>query len=159
MPRRSAGILLHKRRGDTFLVMLVHPGGPFWRNRDDGAWSIPKGECQPDEPAELAARREFAEEIGRLPPGPVVALGGVRQRGGKQVEAFALEGDFDARRIVGGSFEMEWPPGSGKRQAFPEVDRAAWLSLEEARRKINAGQLPFIDRLEKMRSDMKKGGP
>lgn len=146
----SAGILLHKRRSGTLLVLLVHPGGPFWRHKDDGAWSIPKGECVPGEPAVAAARREFTEEIGRLPPGPLIPLGGIRQRGGKQIDAFALEGDFDARHIAGGSFEMEWPPRSGRRQAFPEVDRAAWFDVGEARRKINPGQRPFIDRLEEL---------
>lgn len=152
MAALSAGILLYKfvskQAGRELRVLLVHPGGPFWRNKDDGAWSIPKGELQSDEEAEAAARREFMEELGANPSGPLVALGSIRQRGGKQVEAFALEGDLEVERIAGNSFEIEWPPRSGRRQSFPEVDRAAWFSPQDARRKINPGQVPFIDRLE-----------
>jgi predicted NUDIX family NTP pyrophosphohydrolase len=150
MAAESAGILLYRRRGDALSILLVHPGGPFWHNKDDGAWSIPKGERGVDEDAETAARREFAEELGSIPPGVLLPLGRIRQRGGKLVDAFALEGDFDVDRISGNSFEMEWPPRSGRRQSFPEVDRAAWFSPQEARRKINAGQRPFIDRLEEL---------
>lgn len=150
MVARSAGILLYKRTKGELQVLLVHPGGPFWRNKDDGAWSIPKGELGPGEDTEATARREFREELGASPAGPLVPLGSIRQRGGKQVDAFALEGDLDVERIAGNSFEIEWPPRSGRRQSFPEVDRAAWLSPEEARRKINAGQRPFIDRLEEL---------
>lgn len=148
MAAMSAGILLYKRDGPRLLVLLVHPGGPFWRNRDDGAWSIPKGECVGGEDAETTARREFVEELGTMPTGALIPLGRIRQRGGKQVDGFALEGELDVGRISGNSFEIEWPPRSGRRQSFPEVDRAAWFSPEEARRKINAGQAPFIDRLE-----------
>ena len=150
MPALSAGILLYKRANGQLQVLLVHPGGPFWRSKDDGAWSIPKGERDPGEEAQAAARREFNEELGTSPAGPLVSLGSIRQRGGKQVEAFALEGDFDVERIAGNTFEIEWPPRSGRRQSFPEVDRAAWFSPEEARLKINAGQRPFIDRLEEL---------
>lgn len=152
MAARSAGILLYKRKDRALLVLLVHPGGPFWRNKDAGAWSIPKGECAEGEDAESAARREFVEELGRLPPGPLLPLGRIRQRGGKLVDAFALEGDFDVERISGGSFEIEWPPRSGRRQSFPEVDRAAWFLVPEARQKITAGQHLFLDRLEELRT-------
>jgi len=146
----SAGILLYKRQPGGLMVLLVHPGGPFWRNKDNGAWTIPKGERDRGEDAETTARREFAEELGDLPEGPLVPLGQIRQRAGKRVEGFALEGDFDVDRIAGSSFEIEWPPRSGRRQSFPEVDRAQWFSPEEARRKINPGQIPFIDRLEEL---------
>lgn len=148
MAAASAGILLYKRDGYGLRVLLVHPGGPFWRNRDDGAWSIPKGECDAGEDAETTARREFVEELGSLPAGMLMPLGRIRQRGGKQVDGFALEGDLDVERISGNTFEIEWPPRSGRRQSFAEIDRAAWFSPGEARRKINAGQRPFIDRLE-----------
>ena len=150
MAAESAGILLYKRKGRELLVLLVHPGGPFWRNKDDGAWTIPKGERGPGEDAEAAARREFVEELGSQPTGALIALGRIRQRGGKYVDGFALEGDLDVERISGDSFEIEWPPRSGRRQSFPEVDRAAWLSPDEARRKINAAQRPFIERLEEL---------
>lgn len=143
----SAGILMYRRRGKSLEVLLVHPGGPFWRRRDAGAWSIPKGECDPAEPAEAAARREFAEELGRRPEGELMPLGEIRQAGGKRVLAFAIEGEFDASRIESNTFEIEWPPRSGKRAAFPEVDRAAWFALDEARDKIIAGQLPLLERL------------
>jgi predicted NUDIX family NTP pyrophosphohydrolase len=146
----SAGILLYKQNGRELLVLLVHPGGPFWRNKDDGAWTIPKGERASGEDAETTARREFTEELGATPTGELVPLGRIRQRGGKQVDGFALEGDLDIERISGNSFEIEWPPRSGRRKSFPEVDRAAWFSPDEARRKINVGQRPFIDRLEEL---------
>jgi predicted NUDIX family NTP pyrophosphohydrolase len=144
----SAGILLYRRQRGAVQVLLVHPGGPFWRNKDEGAWSLPKGERSTNEDPETTARREFAEELGSVPEGPLVALGRIRQRGGKLVDGFALKGDFDVTRLASNSFEMEWPPRSGKRQSFPEVDRAAWFTLDEARLKINPGQQPFIDRLE-----------
>jgi predicted NUDIX family NTP pyrophosphohydrolase len=129
-------------------VLLVHPGGPFWRNKDAGAWSIPKGEYGPGEGAEAVARREFAEELGHPVVGALTPLGLVRQRGGKEVEGFAAEGDFDVERLTSNIFEMEWPPRSGRRQSFPEADRAQWFVVAEAREKINAGQLPLLDRLE-----------
>lgn len=150
MAAESVGILLHRRAGGHVLVLLVHPGGPFWRNKDDGAWSIPKGERQGDEDPETTARREFTEELGSAPSGPLTSLGRIRQRGGKHVEAFALEGEFDVDGLASNTFEVEWPPRSGRRQSFPEVDRAAWFSPADARRKINAGQLPLLDRLEAM---------
>src|SRR5262247_1195916 len=150
MAAESAGVLMFKRRDGNLLVLLVHPGGPFWRRKDAGAWTIPKGERMAGEDAEATARREFAEELGTTLAGPLLSLGRIRQKGGKQVDAFALESDFDVDRIAGNTFEIEWPPRSGRRQSFPEVDRAQWFSPEEARRKINAGQIPFIDRLEEL---------
>jgi predicted NUDIX family NTP pyrophosphohydrolase len=126
----------------------VHPGGPVWANRDAGAWSIPKGEYAGDEEPLTAARREFAEELGSAPPeGQALPLGEVRQRSGKVVTAWALRGDFDAGAITSNTFEMEWPPRSGRRRSFPEVDRASWFSLPEAREKINAAQAALLDRL------------
>jgi predicted NUDIX family NTP pyrophosphohydrolase len=128
-------------------LLLVHPGGPFWARRDEGAWSIPKGEYGPDEDALAAARREFAEELGIAPQGQCHALGEVKQRGGKIVTAFAIEGNLDVGMIEPGSFEMEWPPRSGRMQQFPEVDRAAWFTVDEARVKILPSQAELIDRL------------
>ena len=150
MAAESAGILMYKYQGQNILVLLVHPGGPYWRNKDRGAWSIPKGERGLGEDAETTARREFAEELGKKPAGLLSPLGHVRQRGGKQVEAFAVEGEFDVDHLTSDTFEMEWPPRSGKKQSFPEVDRAAWFSLNEARDKINEGQCALIDRLEEL---------
>jgi predicted NUDIX family NTP pyrophosphohydrolase len=129
----------------------VHPGGPFWANKDDGAWSIPKGEYQPqhDDPLEEAVR-EFGEELGTAPPdvGEAVSLGEVRQAGGKRVVAWAIEGDLDVSAIVSNTFEAQWPPRSGRWRTFPEVDRAGWFPLDEARRKLLEGQVTFLDRLE-----------
>jgi predicted NUDIX family NTP pyrophosphohydrolase len=134
--------------------LLVHPGGPFSSKRDDGAWSIPKGEIEPDETALQVALREFREELGQDPPnGETVPLGSVRQAGGKIVHAWAVAGDFDAEHLKSNSFEMEWPPRSGKKQAFPEVDRAGWFDLEVARRKILPAQAMFLDRLERAAAD------
>jgi predicted NUDIX family NTP pyrophosphohydrolase len=131
-------------------VLLIHPGGPFWKKRDDGAWSVPKGEIEPGESPAEVARREFHEELGHpAPDGDLVPLGKVRQAGGKIVEVWAAEGDIDTDRIESMTFEMEWPPRSGRRATFPEVDRAAWFDLETARRKILDAQRVFIDRLEK----------
>ncbi|MCA1441440.1 NUDIX domain-containing protein [Ensifer sp. IC4062] len=152
MPKRSAGILLYKYDGEALRVLLVHPGGPFWSNRDAGAWSIPKGEYDPDEQPEAAARREVLEETGIAMKGALVSLGELRQKGGKLVTAFASESDVDVTDIRSNMFEMEWPPHSGRTQAFPEVDRAGWFSLPEAREKINASQRPFLDRLEALQS-------
>lgn len=129
-------------------VLLAHPGGPFWRNRDDGAWMLPKGELLPGEDPEGAARREFEEELGTPVGGKLQPLGSVRQRGGKYVEAFALEGDFDPAELRSNLFELEWPPHSGQQAWFPEVDRVAWFTLEVARRKILASQEPLLGRLE-----------
>ncbi|HUA45374.1 MAG TPA: NUDIX domain-containing protein, partial [Solirubrobacteraceae bacterium] len=136
--RRSAGILLHRRRGDRLEVLLVHPGGPLWARRDDGAWSIPKGEYDEGEEPLAAARREFEEELGSAPPADDAAeLGEVRQKSGKFVRAWAIAGDLDTDTVTSNTFEMEWPPGSGKRIEIPEVDRAEWFGLDAAREKIN----------------------
>lgn len=148
MPITSAGILLYRLRGGAPQVLLAHPGGPFWRNRDEGAWMLPKGELMPGEDAEAAARREFEEELGVPARGSLGPLGGLRQRGGKRVEAFALEGDFEPATLRSNLFEMEWPPHSGKLSAFPELDRVAWFSLAQARAKILPSQAPLLDRLE-----------
>ena len=154
MPPTSAGILLFQRRDDGMVVLLAHPGGPFWRNRDAGAWSIPKGERSPGESAEAAARREFAEETGMTPQGELLPLGVIRQRGGKQVEAFALEGDFDVEALRCNRFEMEWPPRSGTMARFPEIDRVAWFPLAEARVRILSGQVDLLDRLDTLQHDI-----
>lgn len=152
MPRRSAGILLHRRAdGGEREVLLVHPGGPFWAKKDAGAWSIPKGEHGDDEPAFDAARREFAEELGvPLPAGELIPLGEVRQKGGKVVTAWAAEGDLDVERIASDSFEIEWPPRSGRRATFPEIDRAGWFTLAAAREKLLPAQLPLLDRIAEL---------
>jgi len=147
MAATSAGILLYRSAGDDVLVLLVHPGGPFWSKRDLGAWSIPKGEFGADEQAEIAARREFAEELGVEPAGPLLPLGEIKQKGGKRVVGFAVEGELDVATIRSNRFEMEWPPRSGRMQSFPEIDRAEWFASTEAREKIIAGQRPFLDRL------------
>ena len=147
-PRESAGLLLYRDRGGRLEVMLVHPGGPFWARRDDGAWSIPKGELEDGDDGPACARREFEEETGSaLPPGPLVELGTIRQGSGKIVEAWAVEGDLDAAAIRSNTFELEWPPRSGQRRSFPEVDRAGWFSLDAARDRLNAAQGAFLDRL------------
>jgi len=146
----SAGILMYRGSGSSLEVLLVHPGGPFWRNRDDGAWSIPKGEIEPGENPENVARREFLEELGSAPVGSLQPLGEIRQRGGKRVHAFAIKGDLDIANVKSNTFEMEWPPRSGRRQTFPEIDRAGWFALAEARAKILEGQRPLLDRLEKL---------
>jgi predicted NUDIX family NTP pyrophosphohydrolase len=148
MPKRSAGLLLFKRKTDGLRVLLVHPGGPFWRNRDRGSWSIPKGEYVEGEDARAVALREFEEETGVAPPAAdLIALGDVRQAGGKTVTCFACQGDLDPQNIVSNTFELVWPPGSGRRRSFPEIDRAGWFTLAEAREKILDGQRPFLDRL------------
>jgi len=148
MSKRSAGLLAYKIVAGRILVLLVHPGGPFWRNKDRGAWTIPKGEIGDGEDPLAAARREFREETGQDVDGEVVALTPVRQAGGKIVEAWAIAADIAADAIVSNRFEMEWPPRSGRKQSFPEVDRAAWFELPEARRRINAGQSALLEELE-----------
>ncbi|HEU0025287.1 MAG TPA: NUDIX domain-containing protein [Thermoleophilaceae bacterium] len=146
--RRSAGILLYRLRDGAPEVLLVHPGGPFWARKEAGAWSIPKGEHGEDEDPQACARREFEEETGTaLPQGALTELGTVRQRSGKVVTAWAAEGDLDADQIRSNTFELEWPPRSGRMRSFPEVDRAAWFALEAAREKLNPAQLAFLDRL------------
>jgi predicted NUDIX family NTP pyrophosphohydrolase len=143
---RSAGVLLYRERGGLE-VLLVHPGGPFWRNKDAGAWQIPKGGIEVDEDAETAARREVAEELGVILAGPLRPLGTLRQSGGKLVEAFACRQDVDADAIVSTTFEIVWPPRSGRLRSFPEVDRARWFTLAEAAPAMLASQRPLLDRL------------
>lgn len=147
MPR-SAGILLYRRAAGRLEVLLAHPGGPFWRSRDDGAWTIPKGLVDANESDEDAARREFREELGVECAGTLVPLGSVRQRSGKIVEAFALEGDFDPGALVSNTFDVEWPPRSGRTATFPEIDRAEWFDLAHARVKMLDAQRALLDRLE-----------
>ncbi len=143
--------MLYRRRDGKPEILLVHPGGPFWARKDEGAWSIPKGEIGAGETPIEVARREFTEELGAsAPEGELVSLGMVRQAGGKLVRAWAAPGDLDVAGLKSMTFELEWPPRSGRKQSFPEVDRAEWFDLEAARRKILAGQVPFIDRLEQM---------
>ena len=144
----SAGILAYRKGARGLEVLLVHPGGPFWRKKDDGAWSIPKGEIDAADAPEQVARREFAEELG---PGASIGrlqkLGEIRQQGGKRVIAFASEGHFDPAALISNTFDIEWPPRSGRRQSFPEVDRADWFDIDFARTKILSGQLELLDRL------------
>ncbi|MCX6469201.1 MAG: NUDIX domain-containing protein [Corynebacteriales bacterium] len=147
MPRRSAGLLIHRGTGDGIEVLLGHPGGPFYARKDDGSWSIPKGEYTDEDPLD-AARREFVEEVGiAVPDGPAVDLGEVRQSSGKIVTAWAVAGDIDVTVAVSNTFEMEWPPRSGTLQSFPEIDRVAWFDLQTADTKILASQRPFLERL------------
>jgi predicted NUDIX family NTP pyrophosphohydrolase len=147
MAAKSAGVLLYKRKHGELRVLLVHPGGPFWAKKDAGAWSIPKGEYVDGEDPEAAARREFEEELGIAPMGNLEPLGEAVQPSRKRVIAFAAEGDLDVAAIRSNTFEIEWPPRSGRKQSFPEVDRAGWFTLEEAREKILSGQRVFLDRL------------
>jgi len=144
--KHSAGVLLH-RRTPALEVLLVHPGGPYWQRKDRGAWQIPKGEIEPGEDPETAARRETEEELGVALSGALRPLGDVRQAGGKWVTAFTLEQDLDPAAIRSNIFEIEWPPRSGTLQSFPEVSAARWLAVEEARRIMLPSQCPFLDRL------------
>jgi predicted NUDIX family NTP pyrophosphohydrolase len=148
--RNSAGILLYRRFGGELNVLLVHPGGPFWARRDEGVWSIPKGEYEGDEDQLAAARREFAEELGSPAPDGAepLDLGEITQRAGKRVRAWALKGDLDASSIVSNTCQVQWPPRSGRMIEIPEVDRAEWLPLEQARIKINPAQVALLDRFE-----------
>ena len=147
--KESAGILMYRYCASTLEIFLVHPGGPFWKNKDIGAWSIPKGEFDKGEDPLEAAKREFQEETGFAVIGSFIALGPVRQAGGKLVYAWATEGDCKAESIKSNSFTMEWPPRSGRRKEFPEVDRAGWFSVELAREKILKGQLMLLDELQR----------
>ena len=148
MPRTAAGLLLFRRRPGGLEVLLAHPGGPFFVRKDLGAWTIPKGEVDPGEDLLDTARREFHEEIGADPPGDPFPLGQITQKGGKVVHAWALEGDFDPAALRSNVFSMEWPPQSGLMREFPEVDRAEWFDLTEARRRIKDRQGPLLDALE-----------
>ncbi|MEU9052486.1 NUDIX domain-containing protein [Streptomyces sp. NPDC048384] len=146
--KRSAGLLLFRHTDDGLEVLLGHMGGPFFAKRDAGAWTVPKGEYEPDEPARDAARREFQEELGLAPPdGEAVPLGEVKQSGGKIVTVWAVEADLDPATVVPGTFVMEWPPRSGRTQEFPELDRVAWLGVDRAREVVVKAQAAFLDRL------------
>jgi len=151
MATTSAGILMYHQHDAGMAVLLVHPGGPFWRNRDLGAWSVPKGELGDGEDPETAARREFAEELGIEARGPLQPLGQVRQSSRKLVQAYALEGELDVTSIRSNEIPIEWPPRSGRTILVPEVDRAEWFTLPLAREKILPGQRPLLDRLEELR--------
>ena len=143
----SAGMLLFRESGGRIEVLLAHPGGPFWIGKDEGAWTILKGAIGEGEAPLAAARREFEEEMGPVPAGAAVGLDPVKQPGGKLVHAFAMRGDFDAARLKSNTFTLEWPPRSGVMREFPEVDRADWFTLDDARRRINPAQAVFLDRL------------
>jgi predicted NUDIX family NTP pyrophosphohydrolase len=146
--KRSAGIALFRRTEHGVEVLLGHMGGPYWARKDAGAWTIPKGEVEPGEDPLAVARREFEEELGTpVPAGPVTDLGEIRQAGGKTVRAWAVEGDLDVATVVSNTFELEWPPRSGRMETFPEIDRAAWFDLETARSLIITGQRPLLDHL------------
>jgi predicted NUDIX family NTP pyrophosphohydrolase len=147
MPKQSAGILLYRNINNQLQVFLVHPGGPFFKNKDAGAWSIPKGEFNDDEDALLAAKREFLEETGQAIEGNFIKLSPIKLKSGKTVHAWAVEGDIDHDSIVSNMFEMEWPPRSGKTVSFPEVDRAGWFDVGEACVKVNAAQVGLIEEL------------
>jgi len=148
--RQSAGILLYRRTQGRLQVLLVHPGGPYWAKKDAGAWTIPKGEHADDEDPEHAARREFAEETGAtLPNDALTDLGEIKQKSGKRVRAYAVQGDFDPKELVSNTFELEWPPRSGRRVVVPEVDRAEWFDLDEAAERILEAQRPLLERFQK----------
>lgn len=150
MPKISAGLLMYRYQGKVLQVFLVHPGGPFWMNKDLGAWSIPKGEFLPDDDPLEAAKREFFEETGFPAEGEFVPLNDIRQKGGKRVKAWIFRGNLNPEQIMSNTFQLEWPPRSGRIQSFPEVDRASWFSIAQARKKILKSQLPFLDELEKI---------
>ncbi len=147
MAKTSAGILLYRRKDNVLRVFLVHPGGPFFVNKDEGAWSVPKGELEEGEDPLAAARREFEEETGCALVGTFVPLTPIKQKGGKIVLAWAMEGDCDAEAIKSNTFALEWPPRSGKVQDFPEVDQAGWFTVDEAKKKINSAQAALVDEL------------
>ncbi len=148
MPRISAGLLMYRIREGAVQVLLAHPGGPFFRKKDEGAWSIPKGEPEPGEDLLLTAQREFEEETGRKPTGPFLPLQPIQQKGGKIVHAWAFQGDCDPTTLTSNTFTMEWPPHSGQQREFPECDRAEFFDVETAKRKIKAGQEGLIEELE-----------
>ncbi|MEG3089390.1 NUDIX domain-containing protein [Sphingomonas sp. PB4P5] len=150
MPARSAGILFYRRAGSVFDVLLVHPGGPFWRNKDVGAWQMPKGMIEPGENDETAARREVAEELGIDVSEPLSPLGEIRQAGGETVIAYAVERDVDPSAIVSNTVEIAWPPRSGRKMTVPEIDEARWFSLDDARHYMLISQSPLLDRLAEL---------
>lgn len=148
MPKKSAGILVYRKAGRSFEVLLVHPGGPYWANKDAGAWSIPKGEFDDNEDALSAAKREFEEETGIKISGVFIELTPVKLKSSKTVFAWAVEGDVDPLKIISNEFEMEWPPRSGKMRSFPEIDKAAWFSLVDAEIKINSQQIKMLEEMK-----------
>lgn len=150
MPRVAAGLLMYRIQDGKLQMLLAHPGGPFFQNKDDGAWSIPKGEIEPGEDLLEAAKREFEEETGVVPTGPFVALMPVKQKGGKIVHAWAFQGDCDPSTTVSNTFKMEWPPKSGRQMEFPEIDRADFFDVAGAKRKIKAGQEALIEELQRI---------
>jgi predicted NUDIX family NTP pyrophosphohydrolase len=150
MPRTSAGLLMYRRKDGALEVLLVHPGGPFWAKKDLGAWTIPKGELEEGEDALTTAQREFEEETGIEPRGPFHPLGNIKQKGGKVVHAWAFEGDGAAETMRSNTIKVEWPRGSGRSKEFPEVDRAEWFRVDDARTRINSAQVPFLDHLVQM---------
>jgi predicted NUDIX family NTP pyrophosphohydrolase len=147
MAKQSAGVLLYRMPNNELQVFLVHPGGPYFVKKDDGAWSIPKGEFTDDEDPQVAARREFEEETGQPVTGNFIKLSPIKQKSGKTVYAWAVEGDIDHTQIISNLFEMEWPPRSGKKASFPEIDRAGWFDIETAKTKIIPGQAALLDEL------------
>ncbi len=149
MPKRSAGLVMYRKTDGGTEVLLVHPGGPFWAGRDWGAWSIPKGEYAPGDDSLEAARREFEEETGVVPAGDFVSLGDAKQPSGKVISAWAFEGNCDPLAVRSNTFSMEWPRGSGRTQEFPEIDRAQWFGIDEAKRRVVAGQVPLLEALER----------
>jgi predicted NUDIX family NTP pyrophosphohydrolase len=159
VPRRSAGLVLFRRAdGGDLEVLIVHPGGPLFARKDEGVWSVPKGEYEAGDDALAEASREFAEEIGTVPPeGERIDLGSVTQRGGKVVRAWAIAGDLDTSKLLSNEFEMEWPPRTGILQRFPEVDRAEWVGIAEARRKLVGAQFELIDRLQAILAERSRG--
>ena len=148
MAKQSAGILVYRRRGSVIELLLGHPGGPFWARKDAGAWSVPKGEVEPGEDLLVAAKREFAEEIGQpAPEGELIELGSFKRSGGKEIFAWAVAGSLDVSKVKSNMVQMEWPPKSGEQIEFPEIDRAAWVPLLDAPRKMHKGQDVFVERL------------
>ena len=148
MPKESAGLLMFRRRNNQLEVLLAHPGGPFWKKKDLGAWTIPKGEIQPGEEPLTAARREFAEELGFSPEGNFIPLSPIQQKGGKRVQVWAFEGNCDPSSVKSNTFEMEWPPRSGRVQIFPEIDRAEFFEFNQAKQRINPGQVACLEELK-----------
>ena len=150
MPKTSAGLILFRRTTGKTELLLVHPGGPFWINKDDGAWTFPRGEVEPGEDLESAGRREFHEETGHAVTGDLIPLGSIRQKSGKTVHTWAVEGDLDPATIRSNTFTLEWPPKSGKMAQFPEIDRADFFDLATARQKIRPSESPFLEKLEQL---------
>jgi predicted NUDIX family NTP pyrophosphohydrolase len=149
MTKESAGLLMFRIRDGRLQLLLAHPGGPFWKNKDAGTWTIPKGEIRPAEQPLAAARREFAEELGFAPEGNFIALTPIRQKGGKRVQVWAFEGDWDPGSLKSNTFQMEWPPRSGRMQEFPEIDRAEFFDFSDAKLQVNSAQVPCLEELEK----------